>query len=94
MCRRKLQLTFETSIRASAERVFEVLADFRSYDRWLPRSSAFHGTTEISDDPIRLGTTYVEPGPTGVRRGRVIENRRVLAAIKTYAEEQASTRDG
>ena len=66
-----LELRFETTIHARAERVFAILADLRNYDRWLPRSSAFHGTAEISDDPIRLGTTYVEPGPAGVRRGRV-----------------------
>jgi uncharacterized protein YndB with AHSA1/START domain len=67
------ELRFEAEIRASAERVFALLADLRNYDRWLPRSSAFHGTTEISDGPIGVGTTYVEPGPTGIRRGRVTQ---------------------
>jgi uncharacterized protein YndB with AHSA1/START domain len=68
-----MQLNFETEIRASAESVFALLVDLRNYDRWLPRSSAFHGTTEISDGPIGVGTTYIEPGPTGVRRGRITE---------------------
>jgi uncharacterized protein YndB with AHSA1/START domain len=68
-----VQLVFEENIRASAERVFGLLADLRNYDRWLPPSSAFHGTTEISDGPIGVGTTYVETGPSGVRRGRVTD---------------------
>jgi uncharacterized protein YndB with AHSA1/START domain len=72
-CSSMLQLDFEAEIRASVESVFALLVDLRNYDRWLPRSSAFHGTTEISDGPIGVGTTYVEPGPTGVRRGRITE---------------------
>jgi len=41
------ELRFETDLHASAEQVFSLLAQLRDYDRWLPRSSAFHGTTEI-----------------------------------------------
>ncbi len=66
-----MQLDFETDIAARAETVFDLLSDLRGYDRWLPGSQSFHGTTEISDGPIGVGTTYVEPGPTGVRRGRI-----------------------
>ncbi len=65
------ELSFETDIRASAERVFSLLVELRDYDRWLPRSSAFHGTSKISDGPIKVGTTYDEPGPLGTRRGIV-----------------------
>jgi uncharacterized protein YndB with AHSA1/START domain len=36
-------LRFEAEIRAGAERVFSLLADLRDYDRWLPKSPAFHG---------------------------------------------------
>jgi uncharacterized protein YndB with AHSA1/START domain len=67
----RMQLEFETDIAASPQSVFDLLADLRGYDRWLPRSQAFHGTTAISDGPIGVGTTYAEPGPTGVRRGRI-----------------------
>ncbi len=68
-----IDLAFEADIRASAEAVFAILADLRDYDRWLPTSDAFHGTVEISDGPIAVGTTYVERAPQGVRRGRVTE---------------------
>lgn len=62
-----------TDIRGSAEAVFDALVDLRGYGRWLGSSSAYAGTTEISSDPITTGTTYVEPSPTGVRRGTVTE---------------------
>ena len=60
-------------LRSAAERVFSLLAELRDYDRWLPGSSAFRGTHRISEGPIGVGTTYVEPGPFGVRHGRVTE---------------------
>lgn len=69
-------LKFEASIDASPEVVFGLLAELRHYDQWLSHSSAFHGTASISDGPIGLGTTYVEPGPLGVRHGRVTAYRR------------------
>ncbi|MGH6817159.1 MAG: SRPBCC family protein [Methylovirgula sp.] len=68
-----IDLHWEADIRASAERVFWLLAELRDYDRWLPRSSAFRGTNNISDGPIAVGTTYIEPGPFGVRHGKVTE---------------------
>src|SRR5271154_3342703 len=68
-----IELHWEADIRASAERVFSLLAELRDYDRWLPRSSAFNGTNAISDGPIGVGTTYIEPGPLGVRHGKVTE---------------------
>jgi uncharacterized protein YndB with AHSA1/START domain len=66
-----IELAFEAEIHASAERVFSLLAELRDYERWLPRSPAFHGTVTISDGPIAAGTTYVEPGPLGTRHGTV-----------------------
>ncbi len=66
-----IELLWETDIRASAEQVFSLLAELRDYDRWLPRSSAFKGTTDISDGPIAAGTTYVESAPLGTRYGKV-----------------------
>lgn len=66
-----IELRWETDIRASALAVFALLANLRDYDRWLPRSSSFNGTTTISEGPIGVGSTYVEPGPLGTRFGRI-----------------------
>jgi uncharacterized protein YndB with AHSA1/START domain len=68
-----IELHWDTDIGADADRVFALLADLRNYDRWLPKSSAFRGTHHISEGPIATGTTYVEPGPLGVRYGKVTE---------------------
>lgn len=68
-----VQIRQETEIDAPAEEIFAAIVDFHGYDRWLPTSSEFKGITEISTDPIALGTTWVEAGPNGVRHGTVTE---------------------
>ncbi len=65
-------MSFETHIAAEPRHVFAVIADLRDYLRWLPLSSAFDGTTDISDGPVGLGTTYVERTPGSERAGRVV----------------------
>jgi uncharacterized protein YndB with AHSA1/START domain len=67
------ELHFSIVIKGSAETIFDVLADLAHYDRWLPGSEAFGGITEISPLPVRVGTTYVDAGPAGVRHGTVTE---------------------
>jgi uncharacterized protein YndB with AHSA1/START domain len=65
------ELRWEIDVHASADRVFSLLAGLRDYDKWLPPSSSFRGTVKISEGPIAVGTTYVEPSPLGTRYGRV-----------------------
>jgi hypothetical protein len=66
-----IEFRFERLIRADAGFVFALLADLRDYDRWLPRSMAFYGTSRISEGPVCMGTTYTEESPVGVRHGTV-----------------------
>jgi uncharacterized protein YndB with AHSA1/START domain len=66
-----IEFRFERLIRADAGFVFALLADLRDYDRWLPRSTAFRGTSRISEGLIGIGTTYIEESPFGVRHGTV-----------------------
>jgi uncharacterized protein YndB with AHSA1/START domain len=68
-----IEIPSEADIRCSAEKIFDLIVDLRGQDRWLTRSSAFRGTSEISSNPVTLGTTYREPGPIGVRNGTVTE---------------------
>jgi uncharacterized protein YndB with AHSA1/START domain len=63
----------QTDIGGPAEKIFDLIIDFKGQERWLAKSSAFRGTTEVSSDPVTLGTTYREPGPLGVRNGTVTE---------------------
>jgi hypothetical protein len=68
-----IEIASEADVQRSAGTIFAVIIDFRGQDRWLSKSSVFRGTTEISSDPVTLGTTYREPGPAGLRRGTVTE---------------------
>ena len=67
------EIPAEADIRCPAAKIFDLIIDFRGQDRWLTPSSAYRGTLEVSTDPVALGTTYREPGPFGVRNGRVTE---------------------
>lgn len=60
------------TINAPAKEVFTIVADLPTYHNWLPESSAFKGTTQVSHNPVKLGTTYHEPGPAGTRKGEVV----------------------
>src|SRR5438270_8173543 len=68
-----LQIRQDAEIDAPAEVIFAAIVDLRGYDRWLARSEVFEGITDISSDPIALGTTWSERGPNGVRRGTITE---------------------
>ena len=67
------EIPAEAEILWPAEKIFDLIIDLRAQDRWLTKSSAFKGTSEISENPCVLGTTYREPGPFGVRNGTVTE---------------------
>lgn len=58
---------------APASKIFDVVVDLQSYSQWLPTSPSFPGITSISESPVRLGTTYIESTPSGIRHGKVIE---------------------
>lgn len=56
-------LRFTAEIRGSQQRIFDLVADMPNYQRWLPCSSAFGGTTDVVPYPVRLGTRYLDAGP-------------------------------
>lgn len=65
------RIELHQDIDAPGERVFELLADLHGYGLWLPSSGDYRGTSEISPPPVRVGTTYRETSPRGVRNGVV-----------------------
>lgn len=78
-----ITLVFQAIVERPPDLVFDILSDLRRYGDWLPHSNVFKGTTAISDDPIRVGTTYVEISPWGIRCGVVTEaSRPVRLAFK------------
>jgi carbon monoxide dehydrogenase subunit G len=58
-------LHFTTTINTPPQAVFDRIADFAHYDNWLPPSSLFKTAMEITDNPVRQGTKYVDNGLHG-----------------------------
>jgi carbon monoxide dehydrogenase subunit G len=67
-------LDFTIDIASPVERVFALIADLPNYHRWLPQSGLYGATTQESETPVTLGTTYVD-GKQATLRGRVTEFR-------------------
>jgi uncharacterized protein YndB with AHSA1/START domain len=66
-------LHFEADINASPETVFNLLSDLPNYGRWLSDSDLYNDTLDISDNPIKLGTTYLDHGKQLDLFGKVTE---------------------
>ena len=66
-----VSIELHEDVGAPRERVFELIADLHGYGRWLPPARDYRGTSEISPPPVRVGTTYREASPSGVRSGVV-----------------------
>jgi uncharacterized protein YndB with AHSA1/START domain len=75
------KVSIATDINAPAAKVFDVVVDLQSYAEWLPDSGSFHGTTSVSEFPVKQGTTYIESSPSGIRRGKVLEFDRPSRAL-------------
>jgi uncharacterized protein YndB with AHSA1/START domain len=65
-------MDFTIDIARPIEQVFALIADLPNYHRWLPPSSLYGTTTQVSDSPVTLGTTYVD-GKQATLHGRVTE---------------------
>jgi uncharacterized protein YndB with AHSA1/START domain len=68
-------MDFTIDIARPVEQVFALIADLPNYPRWLPPSGLYAATTQVSDTPIRLGTTYRDGSKQVLLRGRVTEFR-------------------
>ena len=55
-------LRFTSQIAGPPEAIFDLVADLPNYGRWLPGSSSFARTVDVTPYPVRLGTTYLETG--------------------------------
>ncbi|MBC7871899.1 MAG: SRPBCC family protein [Chitinophagaceae bacterium] len=64
-------LQFSTVIHRPIEDVFTLLTDLANYGNWLPPSETFREIKRISDNPIKLGTMYIDQGTRIVFQGTV-----------------------
>ena len=61
--------------------VFDALTRLGQLRGRIESSSTYRGTVDVSDDPVRVGSTYVDRTPIGRLRGEVLaleEGRRVV----------------
>jgi len=64
-------LHFTTAINAPPQVVFDRIADFAHYSQWLPPSGMFKSVMEVSENPVRLDSTYVDKGTNSTMYGKV-----------------------
>src|SRR5262249_52046051 len=53
------------------DEVFALITDFNGYSRWLGGSSLYNTTTNITENPVKLGTRYTDHGKLSVMHGSV-----------------------
>jgi uncharacterized protein YndB with AHSA1/START domain len=71
-------MDFTIDIARPVERVFALIADLPNYHRWLPPSGLYGATTQVSNTPVTIGTTYVD-GKQAPLHGSVTEFRSPVA---------------
>lgn len=67
------EMRFKTEINSPIARVFELIADLKSYPRWLAPSQTYSEVTQATEEPTRLGTTYTDTGSAAKMTGEVTE---------------------
>jgi uncharacterized protein YndB with AHSA1/START domain len=63
MARSQWHKFYTSSINAPAERLFRLLSDLPNYGEWLPGSTAFGQTTDVTPYPVGLGSRYHDGKP-------------------------------
>lgn len=66
-------MDFTIDIARPPAEVFAALADLPNYGRWLPPSSVYAGSTEVSALPIALGTKYTERSKLAPLHGSITQ---------------------
>jgi len=64
-------LQFGIDIACSPKAVWDLIVDLRHYDRWLPPSPTFRTIVQLNSGPVKLGTAYMDGGPSLTFHGEV-----------------------
>jgi uncharacterized protein YndB with AHSA1/START domain len=73
-------VTLDNDIARPPAVVYDALTRLGQLQGHIESSSTYRGTVDVSDDPVRVGSTYVDRTPIGRLRGEVLaleEERRV-----------------
>ncbi|GAC1366566.1 MAG: hypothetical protein NVS2B12_11240 [Ktedonobacteraceae bacterium] len=89
-------MIFHIAVKRSRETVFEHIRDLSGYKAWLPVSEIFVEMRDISEYPVRVGTTYMDEGATTGMAGRVTEMEppRLIAFQQSMAFKRGILRGG
>ena len=66
-------MDFTVEIARPVEQVFALITDLANYSHWLPPSGLYATTTDVSDTPIKLGTTYEDRSHQATLHGIITE---------------------
>lgn len=66
-------LRFTTDIASPPAAVWEVITNLRRYDVWLPPSRAFNTVVQLNSGPVKVGTAYMDGGPSLTFQGEVTQ---------------------
>ena len=67
------ELRFSIDIKRPPEPIFNLIADLANYSHWLPPSGTYAETKDISDSPVKAGTTYVDKNRLNTMYGKVTQ---------------------
>ena len=69
----RVRVEIDEVIARPIEQVFERATDLSQYADWMPHTGVFRKCSDVSEGPVRLGTTYVDQGRMGSFRGEISE---------------------
>jgi uncharacterized protein YndB with AHSA1/START domain len=67
------ELHFTKSINVPPETIFNLLIDLEHYNQWLSPSALYGSVAKISENPVKLGSTYIDKGTSSLMKGSVTE---------------------
>jgi uncharacterized protein YndB with AHSA1/START domain len=78
---RSVTIDIDEVIARPVQQVFEQATDLAHFSDWMPGRDIFKQCSHISEQPIRLGTTYSDEGWMGTFDGKVIEYERPARVV-------------
>ena len=68
-----VRIELNTFIARPIDDVFGRLTDISEYSRWMPKLGVFIRSSQTSEGPVGVGTTYYDKGWMGTFVGEIVE---------------------
>ncbi len=66
-------MQFGIDIASPPKAVWDLITNLRQYDVWLPPSRAFNTVVQLNSGPVKVGTAYMDGGPSLTFHGEVTQ---------------------